>query len=46
VEEEISEKYPGGVEVQAKLLEAEGHKVNHKGKKWNVADYERYLIKI
>ena len=43
---EINEKYPGGVEAQAKLLEAEGHKVSQKGKKWVVPDYEKYLIKI
>ena len=43
---EINEKYPGGVEAQAKLLEAEGYKVIQKGKKWVVADFEKHLIRI
>jgi len=42
----INEKYPGGVEVQKKLLEKEGHKVIQKGKKYIVADYEKSLIKL
>lgn len=41
----INEKYPGGVEVQKKLLESEGHKVIQKGKKYVVADYGRSLAK-
>ena len=40
---EINEKYPGGVEAQKRLLEKEGHKVVQKGKKYVVADFEKYL---
>ncbi|HOP95707.1 MAG: MGMT family protein [Dictyoglomaceae bacterium] len=43
---EINEKYPGGVEAQRKLLEEEGHKVIQKGKKYVVADFEKYLAKL
>ncbi len=43
---EINEKYPGGVEAQKKLLEKEGHKVIQKGKKYVVADFEKYLAKL
>ncbi|MDH5754392.1 MAG: MGMT family protein [Candidatus Bathyarchaeota archaeon] len=42
----INPKYPGGVEVQKKLLEKEGHKVVQKGKKHVVVDYETSLAKI
>ena len=41
----INEKYPGGVETQRKLLEKEGHKVIQKGKKYIVADIEKYLVR-
>jgi len=43
---ELSDKYPGGVETQKKLLEAEGHKVVQKGKRFFVADYEKALAKL
>jgi len=39
----VNEKYPGGVDAQKKLLEQEGHKVVQKGKKYVVADFEKYL---
>jgi alkylated DNA nucleotide flippase Atl1 len=42
----INEKYPGGVEVQAKLLEEEGHTVVQKGKRSVVAEFEKGLIKL
>lgn len=42
----INEKYPGGVDIQSKFLEGEGHKVIKKGKKYIVADFEKYLIKL
>jgi len=42
----LNEKYPGGAGAQKKLLEAEGHKVVRKGKKYRVADFEKYLIKL
>ena len=41
---EINPKYPGGIEVQKKILEKEGHKVIKKGKKYVVADFEKHLI--
>lgn len=41
----INEKYPGGIEKQATLLEAEGHQVVQKGKKWVVEDYEKRLMR-
>jgi len=40
----INEKYPGGVEIQKKLLEKEGHKVIQKGKKYVVVDSEKYQV--
>ena len=40
----INEKYPGGVEAQRKLLEREGHKIIQKGKRYVVADFEKYLV--
>jgi hypothetical protein len=42
----INEKYLGGVEVQKKHLEEEGHKVIQKGRRYVVADYEKSLIKL
>jgi len=43
---EINPKYPGGVEIQKKHLEKEGHNVIQKGKKYIIADYERSLTKL
>ncbi|MCW4020266.1 MAG: MGMT family protein [Candidatus Bathyarchaeota archaeon] len=42
----LNPKYPGGVEGLKKLLEAEGHIVIQKGKKYVVADYEKALMKL
>ncbi len=42
---ELNPKYPGGIELQKKYLESEGHKVIRKGKKLLVENYENYLIK-
>jgi len=42
----LNEKYPGGPERQRELLEGEGHAVAAKGKKYVVADYEKYLAKL
>lgn len=42
----INMKYPGGVEIQKKLLEKEGHRVIQKGKKFLVSDYEKNLAEI
>lgn len=41
----INEKYPGGIEKQAVLLEDEGHEILQKGKNWIVKDYEKKLVK-
>jgi alkylated DNA nucleotide flippase Atl1 len=43
---EINPKYPGGIEDQRKHLESEGFKVVHKGKKYVVENYEKYLMKV
>jgi len=40
---ELNEKYPGGIEGQKLLLEAEGHEVFQKGKRWFVRGYEERL---
>jgi alkylated DNA nucleotide flippase Atl1 len=42
----LNEKYPGGTKNQKKLLEKEGHKVVQKGKKYLVADFQKYLAKL
>ena len=41
---ELNPKFPGGVEALKVRLEAEGHRVIAKGKKWIVEDYERCLV--
>ncbi|MCX8011382.1 MAG: MGMT family protein, partial [Ignavibacteria bacterium] len=43
---EINSKYPGGVHKQKELLESEGHMIIQKGKKFVVANYEKFLAKI
>jgi alkylated DNA nucleotide flippase Atl1 len=40
----LNEKYPGGLEVHRELLQKEGFKVIARGKKYQVADLEKYLI--
>jgi len=40
----MNEKYPGDVEGQKKLLEAEGHRVTQKGKKHIVVDFQEHLV--
>jgi len=42
----LNEKYPGGQEAHKKLLEKEGFKIIQRGKKFQVADFEKYLVKI
>ncbi len=42
----INEKYPGGVEEQKKLLESEGHRIDQKGRKTVVVDFEKDLAKL
>jgi alkylated DNA nucleotide flippase Atl1 len=39
----LNEKYPGGVAAHKAKLEAEGHKVVARGKRFAVADYEHSL---
>jgi alkylated DNA nucleotide flippase Atl1 len=41
----INEKYPGGIEKQAILLESEGHHVVQKGKKWIVEGWDKRLMR-
>jgi len=42
----LNEKYPGGLEGHKKRLEEEGHKIIARGKKRQVADYEKYLLNL
>jgi hypothetical protein len=42
---ELNPKYPGGIEAQRAKLEAEGHTIVAKGKKFLVAGYEAKLVK-
>ncbi len=42
----LNEKYPGGQEAHKKLLEGENFRVIARGKKYQVVDYEKYLMKI
>ena len=41
----LNEKYPGGQEAHKRLLEREDFRVIARGKKYQVADYEKYLMK-
>ncbi len=41
---ELNPKYPGGIEEQKKLLEAEGHRVIKKGNKYLVENYQERTI--
>jgi len=43
---ELNEKYPGGIEDQKALLEAEGHTVIQKGKRYFVKDYSQKLYEL
>lgn len=46
---ELNPKYPGGVEEQKKLLEAEGHTIIKKGRtniRYYVKDYEQFLYRL
>jgi alkylated DNA nucleotide flippase Atl1 len=40
---ELNPKYPGGLEEQKRRLEAEGHTIAQRGKRFFVADYETHL---
>ena len=41
----LNEKYPGGQEAHKRLLERENFRVIARGKKYQVNDYEKYLMK-
>jgi alkylated DNA nucleotide flippase Atl1 len=41
---ELNPKYPGGVERLKERLEAEGHRVVAKGRRWVVEDYDAALF--
>jgi hypothetical protein len=42
----LNEKYPGGLEMQKRLLELEGHKIIQRGKKYFVKDYLKSIISL
>lgn len=42
---EVNPKYPGGIAGLRTRLEAEGHKIQKKGKRYFVADFEKRLFK-
>ncbi|MEJ8853800.1 6-O-methylguanine DNA methyltransferase [Variovorax robiniae] len=44
IDGELNPKYPGGIEAQMRRLEAEGHTVVQRGKRFFVEDYEQRLI--
>lgn len=49
VDGELNAKYPGGIEAQRKMLEAEGHVIIQRGRKnlrYYVKDYERFLFEL
>jgi alkylated DNA nucleotide flippase Atl1 len=43
---ELNPKYPGGIKEQRKCLEAEGHKIIQRGKRYLVEDYEKSLMEF
>lgn len=46
---ELNEKYPGGIEAQKEMLEAEGHMIIQRGRKnirYYVKDYEKVLFAL
>ena len=40
----LNEKYPGGLEGHKKKLEKEGYQIVTGGKKYKIADFEKYLF--
>ena len=42
----LNEKYPGGQEAHKRLLESENFRVIARGKKYQVVDYEKYMMKL
>lgn len=43
---ELNAKYPGGIDGVKRRLEAEGHRVIARGKRYVVADYEKRLATV
>ncbi len=43
---EVNPKYPGGIAELRRRLEAEGHQVRQKGRRFLVVDFERKLFKL
>lgn len=41
---EVNPKYPGGLRAQKRRLEAEGHRIETRGRRMVVHDYERSLV--
>ena len=42
----LNAKYHGGQEAHKRLLEEEGFKIIARGKKYQVVDYKKYLMKL
>jgi hypothetical protein len=42
----LNEKYPSGQEAHKSLLEGENFKIVARGKKYQVVDYEKYLMRL
>jgi alkylated DNA nucleotide flippase Atl1 len=42
----LNEKYPGGQEAHRRLLEGENFRVIARGKRYQVVDYEKHLVKL
>ena len=43
---ELNPKYPGGIEQLRVMLEAEGHRVVPKGRRYLVANYEQHVVDL
>jgi len=43
---ELNSKYPGGIADLRRRLQAEGHRIVQKGKRYLVADYEQSLARL
>ena len=43
---ELNPKYPGGIKRLWNQLRAEGHRVVQRGKRYVVADYQRFIVEL
>jgi len=43
---ELNEKYPGGVEAQAALLQKEGHTIDRRRKTPTVKDWQQKAVEV